>query len=143
VAAVFSLQMNLLPEQSGRIAGSLLWLATFFAGMLTMDRTFAAEREDGCWHALRLYPTSLTTIYFAKLALNIITLAVMQSVLIILLVIIAGLLLANHPWMMLSVAALGNIGISAVGTLFSALGLSVGAIMACCRCWCFPWSSRL
>jgi heme exporter protein B len=125
VAAVFSFQMDLPPDQRGRIAGSLLWLATLFAGMLTMDRTFVAEREEGCWHALRLYPSSPTTIYFAKLAVNIITLAVMQLVLIMLLVIIADLPLGNHPWMMLGVAALGNLGIAAVGTLFSALGLSM------------------
>jgi heme exporter protein B len=125
VAAVFSFQMDLSPDQCSRIAGSLLWLATFFAGMLTMDRTFVAEHEDGCWHALRLYPTSPTTIYFAKLAVNIVTLAVMQLILIALLVMISDLPLVNHPWMMLGVAALGNLGIAAVGTLFSALGLSM------------------
>ena len=125
VAAVFSLQMEMLPDQRVRIAGSLLWLATFFAGMLGMDRTFVAEREDGCWHALRLYPLSPATIYFAKLAVNILTLALMQLVLITLLVAIADLPLADHPWMMLCVAVLGNLGLAAVGTLFSALGLSM------------------
>ena len=117
--------MDLLPDQRSQIAGSLLWLTTFFAGMLTMDRTFVAEREDGCWHALRLYPLSPTTIYFAKLAVNIITLAVMQLILIGLLVMISDLPLVKHPWMMLGVAALGNLGIAAVGTLFSALSLSM------------------
>jgi heme exporter protein B len=125
VAAVFSFQMDLPPDQSSRIAGSLLWLATFFAGMLTMDRTFVAEHEDGCWHALRLYPTSSSTIYFAKIAVNIVTLALMQLILIALLVMISDLPLANHPWLMLGVAALGNLGIAAVGTLFSAVGLSM------------------
>ena len=124
VAAVFSFQMDLLPDQRGHIAGSLLWLATFFAGMLCMDRTFIAEREDGCWHALRLYPVSPTAIYFAKLAVNIITLSVMQVVLIALLVMISDLPLANHPWMMLGVAALGNLGMAAVGTLFTRSGFN-------------------
>jgi len=125
VAAVFSYQMDLLPDQRGRIAGSLLWLATFFAGMLIMDRTFVDEREDGCWHALRLYPLSSTTIYFAKLTVNIISLAVMQLVLIALLAVISDLPLLRHPWMTFSVAALGNLGLAAVGTLLSALGLNM------------------
>ena len=125
VAAVFSFQMDSLPGQRGHIAGSLLWLVTFFAGMLCMDRTFVAEREDGCWHALRLYPVSTTAIYFAKLAVNVITLSVMQLVLFALLVMIADLPLANHPWAMLCVSLLGNLGLAAVGTLFSALGLTM------------------
>ncbi|MGA2798701.1 MAG: heme exporter protein CcmB, partial [Thermoguttaceae bacterium] len=125
VAAVFSFQMDLPPGQRGHIAACLLWLVTFFAGMLCMDRTFAAEREDGCWHALVLYPVSTTAIYFAKLAVNVITLSVMQLLLIALLVMISDLPLANHPWTMLCVALLGNLGLAAVGTLFSALGLSM------------------
>ncbi|MGA2062939.1 MAG: heme exporter protein CcmB [Thermoguttaceae bacterium] len=124
-ASIFSFQMDLLPGQRGHIAASLLWLVTLFAGMLCMDRTFVAEREDGCWHALRLYPVSMTAIYFAKLAVNVITLSVMQLVLIALLVIIADLPLANHPWAMLSLTLLGNLGLAAVGTLFSALGLTM------------------
>jgi heme exporter protein B len=125
VAAVFSFQMDLLPGQQNIFAGSLLWLTTFFAGMLCMDHTFVAEREDGCWHALRLYPLNPTTIYFAKLAVNIVTLAAMQLVLIVLLVVTADLPLFRHPWMMLIVAMLGNIGLAAVGTLFSAIGLNM------------------
>jgi heme exporter protein B len=125
VAVVFSYQMDISPDQRSQIAGSLLWLTTFFAGMLTMERTFVAEREDGCWHALLLYPLSPATIYFAKLAVNIVTLAVMQFILIALLVMISDLPLVNHPWMLLCVAALGNLGIAAVGTLFSALSLNM------------------
>jgi heme exporter protein B len=124
VAAVFSFQMDLSPDQRGHIAGSLLWLVTFFAGMLCMDRTFAAEREDGCWHALRLYPVSTTAIYFAKLAVNVMTLSVIQLVLIGLMIMSEDIPLAYHPWTMLAVALLGNLGLAAVGTLFSALGLT-------------------
>jgi heme exporter protein B len=123
VASVFSYQMDLALEQRIGITGSLLWLTTFFAGMLGMERTFAAEHEDGCWHALRLYPASPTTIYFAKLAVNVVTIAVMQLVLIALLVAVAGLPLDKHPWMMLGLALLGNVGLASVGTLFSAIGL--------------------
>ena len=125
VAAVFSFQMDMPPEQCVRMAGSLLWLTTFFAGMLCMDRTFVAERDDGCWHALRLYPLSATAIYFAKLTVNIVTLAVMQLLLIGLLAVISDFPLGVHPWMILGVAVLGNFGLAAVGTLFSALSLSM------------------
>lgn len=125
VAAVFSYQMDMSPDQRIQIAGSLLWLTTFFAGMLSMDRTFIAERDDGCWHALRLYPISATSIYFAKLVVNVVTLAAMQTLIIGLLVVISDFPLAVHPWMIMLVALLGNIGLAAVGTLFSAVGISM------------------
>jgi heme exporter protein B len=125
VASVFSFQMDSLPEQHNQIASSLLWLTTFFAGMLAMERTFVAERDDGCWHALRLYPIGPTSIYFAKLTVNIITLAVMQLVLLGLLLVVSDFSLTDHPWLILGVAVLGNIGLAAVGTLFSAMSLSL------------------
>src|SRR6516164_3264619 len=56
VALMFAMQMDLLPEKQRQIIGSLLWLTIFFAGTLALDRSFAAEREDGCWEGLFSYP---------------------------------------------------------------------------------------
>ena len=41
VALIFSIQMDLLPDQKQRIVGGLLWLAVFFAGATVFDRSFA------------------------------------------------------------------------------------------------------
>jgi heme exporter protein B len=121
VALVFSVQMDLLPEQRQRIVGSLLWLAIFFAGMLAIDRSFAAEREEGCWEGLLLYPVSPSAIYLAKLTVNVMALAASQCVLIPLFTVLSGVPLLDQPAAMLLVALLGNLGIAAVGTLSSAL----------------------
>ena len=126
VALVFSIQMDLLPDQKRQMVGSLLWLAIFFAGMLAVDRSFASEREDGCWDGLRLFPISPACIYLAKLAVNVIALATLQCVLIPLFVVLADVPLLAHPWAMLLVALLGNLGIAAVGTLLSALSAGMG-----------------
>ncbi|HUT12828.1 MAG TPA: heme exporter protein CcmB [Thermoguttaceae bacterium] len=121
VAVVFSVQMDLLPEEKPRMIGGLLWLAIFFAGMMAIDRSFAAEREQGCWEALRLYPVPPTAVYLAKLAVNVIALAALQCVLIPLFVALSDVPLLAYPWAMLLVAFLGNLGIASVGTLLSAL----------------------
>jgi len=121
VAVVFSVQMDLLPQQRPRMIGGLLWLAIFFAGMLAIDRSFAAEREQGCWEALRLYPVPPTAVYLAKLAVNVIAVAALQCILIPLFVVLSDVPLLAYPWAMLLVAFLGNLGIAAVGTLLSAL----------------------
>jgi heme exporter protein B len=121
VALVFSLQMDLLPEQKQRLLGGLLWLAIFFAGMVAIDRSFAAEREEGCWEGLLLYPIRPAAVYLAKLAVNAVALAACQGVLIPLFAVLSGVSLGTHPWAVLLVAVLGNLGLAAVGTLLSAL----------------------
>ena len=126
VGVVFSLEMDLLPEQKQRLVGGLLWLATFFAGLTAIDRSCASEREDGCWDGLRLYPLSPVAIYWAKLAANAVALAVLQGLLIPLFFLLAHLPLTAHPGELLLIAGLGNLGIAAVGTLLSALASGLG-----------------
>lgn len=125
VALTFALQMDLLPEQKRRIVGSLLWLAIFFAGSLAVDRSFASEREDGCWEGLMLYPISPTAVYLAKLVVNVVALAALQCVLIPLFVVLSDVPLLAHPGPMVAVALLGNLGIAAIGTLLSAMAAGI------------------
>jgi heme exporter protein B len=125
VAMMFALQMDMPPEQRPRLAGGLLWLAFFVAAALTLDRSFAAEREEGCWEGLLLYPTSPATIYLAKLAVNVIALAALQVLLTLLFVVLCDVPLLDHPWAMLLVLLLGNVGVAALGTLVSALVTAV------------------
>ncbi|MFH1267122.1 MAG: heme exporter protein CcmB [Planctomycetota bacterium] len=125
VALVFGIQMDLVADQRRRMVGSLLWLATFFAGMLAIDRSFASEREEGCWEGLLTYPVSPAAIFLAKLAVNVVALAALQAVLIPLFVVFSDVPLLVHPGAMCLVALLGNLGISALGTLLSALATGI------------------
>jgi len=121
VALVFGIQMELLPNQKPQLVGGLLWLATFFAGMLAIDRSFASEREGSCWESLLLYPIPPTLIYLAKLLANVVALGALQCILIPLLIILSDVPLLTHPAAMLLLALLGNVGIAAAGTLLSAV----------------------
>lgn len=125
VAMVFCLHAESLSSQKHQIVGGLLWLAIFFAGMSAIDRSFASERVEGCWEGLKLYPLSPTTVYLAKMLVNALALAVLQCLLIPLFFAFAGLNLLAHPWSLLLIAVLGNLGIAAVGTLLSALATGV------------------
>jgi heme exporter protein B len=125
VAMVFGIQMDLLPDQKSRLVGSLLWLAIFFAGMLAVDRSFASEREDGCWEGLLLYPVSPASIYLAKLIVNGIAVAALECVLVPLFAVLSDVPLLARPGPILLVALLGNLGLSALGTLLSALASGV------------------
>lgn len=121
VAVVFSLQMELPPQQRPAIAGGLLWLAILFAGLVAIDRTCAAEQPDGCWDGLVLYPLPPSLIYLAKLAVNVVALLILQCVLVPLFVILSDMPLLRRTWAILLVAFLGSFGLAAVGTLVGAL----------------------
>ena len=125
VGLVFSVQMEALSDQKQRIIGGLLWLAIFFAGMTAIDRSFASEREEGCWEGLKLYPISPTTVYLAKLMVNAVALAVLQCLLIPLFFTLADLPLLAHPGELVLIAVLGNLGITAIATLLSALATGI------------------
>lgn len=126
VALVFGMQMELLPQQKQQLMGGLLWLAIFFAGMTAIDRSFAAERDEQCWDGLKLYPLQPWVVYLAKFSANVVALAVVQCVLIPLFFVLSDVSLSLHPWHLILVAVLGNLGIAAVGTLVSALATGIG-----------------
>jgi heme exporter protein B len=125
VVLVFSLQMDLLPGQKPALAGGLLWLAVFFAGIFALDRSFAAEREAGCWDGLKLYPVSPSVIYLGKVIVNVATLSALECVLVPLFVALADVPLLERPGALILTAVPGNAGVAAIGTLLSALAAGV------------------
>lgn len=126
VGLVFSLQMDLLPDQKRQMVGGLLWLAVMFAGMTAVDRSFAAEREEGCWQGMKLLPLSPSLIYLAKLACNTLALLALSCLLIPLFFALSGLPLLSCAGQMLLIAVLASSGLAAVGTLVSALAAGSG-----------------
>jgi heme exporter protein B len=130
VAMMFAMQMDLPPERQRQVAGSLLWLTIFFAGSLALDRSFAAERDDGCWEGLFCYPVSPPAVYLAKLFVNVVALAALECVLIPLFALLTDVPLLAHPVPIIAIALLGNLGLAAVGTLLSAVANS--------GCWVLP-----
>jgi heme exporter protein B len=126
VAFVFSIQMDLLPHQQQRLVGGLLWLTVFFAGMTAVERSFAAEREEGCWQGMKLLPLSPGTIYLAKLVVNTIALLALECLLIPLFFVLSDIPLLPYAGHMLLIAALASPALAAVGTLVSALVAASG-----------------
>lgn len=126
VAVLFGLQIELPGEYQRRVAGTLFWFAVLFAGLPTLDRSFASEREDRCLEGLLLAPVRLSTLYFAKLFVNVLVLAVLAALLLPLWVVLLHVPMLDRPSPMLAVTALGVVGIAAVGTLLSALLSGLG-----------------
>lgn len=120
VAVVFNLQINLPVEHRPAATSAMLWLAILVASQVIVERTGAAEQQDGCWDALTQYPVSASTIYLAKLIVNLIAILALNFVMIPLFVVLSDVPLLRHPWAMVMIAFLGSVSVAAAGTLVSA-----------------------
>lgn len=109
------------PGEGLQAAARQFWLATFFAGMLALNRTFEAEQECDCWGALVLYPASPRAIFGAKLLGNALALAAIQCVLVLLFGLMHPVPIFRWPGHVAMILILGNLGIASVGTIVAAL----------------------
>jgi heme exporter protein B len=107
--------------QSEAVIGPVaLWIAFLFAGLLAQERSFATEQHQDCIYALMLAPVDEGTIYLAKLFVNVVLLSIFE-IIIVPVVIVAFRPNINNWYSLIGVLLLGNIAISSVGTLFSAI----------------------
>jgi heme exporter protein B len=115
------------------MGAAALWIAFLFAGLLAQERSFASEQQNGCIDGLLLAPLDPGTIYLAKLLANVVMLSIFE-VIVVPMVLVAFNLRVVGGWLWLVVVLLlGNLGISSVGTLFSAavqLSRTRGALLS-------------
>jgi heme exporter protein B len=121
LACLLALQIDLVDDQKIPLVSALVWLAIAFAGTLGLEWSFAAEREDGCWLTLRLYPVAPSMLYFSKVIVNIVSMTILELVLVPLFLVMTDVPLLLKPAALALIAILGNIGFAAAGTLLSAI----------------------
>lgn len=98
-----------------------LWIAFLFAGLLAQERSFTTEQHQDCINGLLLAPVDVGTIFLAKLLVNIVVLCIFE-IIIVPVVLLFFQISPSGRWLdLVTVLLLGNIGISSIGTLFSAI----------------------
>lgn len=105
---------------SREVAGSLLWAALLFAGIVGFGRSAASEREGGRIEALLLAPVDPAALFAGKALANLVYLSVMEVVLFPIFLLFMDLLPQLLFPEIILVALLVNVGLAAVGTLFGA-----------------------
>lgn len=107
---------------SGLLIGPVaLWIAFLFSGLLAQERSFATEEHQDCIYGLLLAPVDDGTIYLAKLFANIVMLVIFEIIIVPVVMVAFKLELSSSVLTLAGVLMLGNIGLSSVGTLFSAI----------------------
>jgi heme exporter protein B len=116
----------------GRIGGGVLWVAAALSALLSLDRMFQADYEDGSLDLLAVSPLSLETVVGTKMLAHWLTTGLPLTILSPLLGLLFNLPAPGYGALVLSLA-IGTPALSAVGAIGAALTLSVrrgGLILA-------------
>jgi heme exporter protein B len=111
------------PDQAALrgVAGGVLWLTVLFSGVLSFNRSYEQELENGALEMLLLYPGDRRSIFLGKLIANLTFVLLVEAVLIP-----AAALLYDIPlWSVMGrlalVMLLGTFGFVTLGTFYAAM----------------------
>ena len=104
-------------------APGLLWVAYVFAALLGLGRAFAVELENDAIAGLALAPAERGWIFLGKWAANVAILGVVQAVTALVFAVVFEVDFGPVLWRFAAIAALGSLGLCAIGTLAAAVAV--------------------
>jgi heme exporter protein B len=107
-----------------RIAAGVLWVAAVLAALLSLDRLFQADFEDGSLDQMALSPLPLEAVALAKIVAHWLTTGLPLTAIAAVLAIAYGLP-ANATGAMVLALLVGTPAVSAIGGIGAALTLSI------------------
>lgn len=125
VIVIFNFTTGFTQEMIDMAAPGLLWATFSFSGVLSLNRTFVKEKENGCLDALMASPISREAIYIGKVMGSAIFMLAIELIAIVLFSFLFNVNVFRFP--ILVITLLATIGFSAVGALFAALSTNTRA----------------
>jgi heme exporter protein B len=119
VLVIFNFAFDLRVENVAAVAPGVLWVTVTFAGILSLGRAFARERDRRTLDGLLLAPVDRSALYLAKVFSSLVSMLVVE---VIALPAFIGLfnLRVELP-LLVAALLLGTLGLAGVGTLFAAI----------------------
>src|SRR5262249_7540611 len=119
VLVIFNFAFDLRVENVAEVAPGVLWVTVTFAGVLSLGRAFARERDRRTLDGLLLAPIDRSALYLAKVIASCASMFVVELVAV---PPFSGLfnVRVELPLLLLGLM-LGTIGLAGVGTLFAAI----------------------
>lgn len=121
VVVLFSFAFDPTPAESRRYGPGLLWIAFLFAGSLMLNPSFAREQSNETLDALRMAPVSSFAILLGKIFANFIFMSLAELLLVPIFAVLYNVSLAGIVARLVLVLALGTLGLTVTGTVFSAI----------------------
>ncbi|MGF1640871.1 MAG: heme exporter protein CcmB [Rhodospirillales bacterium] len=110
------------PNVLGRIAAGVIWVAALLASMLSLDRLYQADYEDGSLELLALTPIPLEAVVAAKIAAHWLTTGLPLIAAAPVLAVLLGMEVEGFPGL-LAALAVGTPTLSLIGGVGAALVL--------------------
>jgi len=124
VATLIPLSLGPDPSLLARVGGGVLWVAALLAALLSLDRLFQADFEDGSLDVIALSPLSLETIAAGKVFAHWLTTGLPLALVSPIFALLLGL--RGHAALALFLSLLmGTPAVSGLGGVGAALTLSV------------------
>jgi heme exporter protein B len=101
----------------------LLWITFTFSAVITLNRSFALERENAALDGLLLAPVSRTALFLGKYLANLAFVFTVEAVTLPLFVLFFGVDIGGVVYGIGLSAVLATAGFVAVGTMFSAIAV--------------------
>jgi len=107
------------------VAPGILWVTFTFAGVLSLNRSFVAEKEENCLEGLMIAPMPREVIYIGKGLGSLLFMVVIEIIALPIFTVLFNVSALSLP--VIVITLLATIGFAAVGTLFSALAVNTKA----------------
>lgn len=108
-------------EALQQAAGGVIWLTVLFAGVLSFNRSYEQELENGALDMLLLYPGDRRSIFIGKLIANLAFVLLVELILLPTAALLYDLPIARFVVPLGAVIALGTIGFVTLGTFYAAM----------------------
>lgn len=125
VIVIFNFAFGASQEKMLLIAPGILWVTFTFTGMLSINRAFITEKEQGCLEGLMACPVSREAIYFGKMLGSLLFMLIIEAITLPVFTFLFNLPVLSFQ--LVTVTVLATLGFVAVGTLFSALAVNTKA----------------
>lgn len=109
-----------------QMSGGLLWALIVFTSLLGLNRSFTAEKEQGCLEGILLVPLDRSVVFLAKATSNLLFLLVVEIITVPLFYFF--FLTSTTPsasfWLIVVPLVVGTIGVAGIGTLLSTITIN-------------------
>ncbi|CAN5694887.1 heme exporter protein CcmB [soil metagenome] len=103
------------------VAGGVLWLTILFSGVLSFNRSYEQELDNGALDALLLYPGARRSIFIGKVLANLVFVLLVEVVMVPAAVVLYDIPVAGVLLPLAVVLFLGTLGFVTLGTFYAAM----------------------
>jgi heme exporter protein B len=125
IIIIFNFAFSASLELVKSMAPGILWATFAFAGVLSLNRAFVAEREQGCLEGLMICPISRDVIYVGKMVTSLLFMLIIEVLTLPIFTLLFNVNVISLQ--LIVIIILATLGFVAVGTLFSAIAINTKA----------------